>query len=109
MGISATSCKSRLYGVCRKQADTFVTSAPAHSPVASALIPVPVREISPTEEEALMPMPRDVENLADDPNLQNPLQRSERMSTSWFGVSSDLLRCFTNHDVPCRPHLIAVN
>lgn len=35
-----------------------------------------------------MPLPRDVENLADDPNLQNPLQRSERMSTSWFGVSA---------------------
>ncbi len=62
--------------------------------MASALIPVPVREIAPSEEEALMPMPKDVENLADDPNLQNPLQRSERMSTSWFGVSAALYLSF---------------
>lgn len=57
-----------------------------YSTVASALLPVPVRELQPTEEEALLPLPKDVENLADDPGLQNPLQRSERMSTNWFGV-----------------------
>ena len=57
---------------------------------ASALIPVPVRETV-AEEEMLMPMPKDVENLADDPQLHNPLQRSERMSTGWFGVSNLLL------------------
>lgn len=56
---------------------------------ASALIPVPVRETV-AEEEMLMPMPKDVENLADDPQLHNPLQRSERMSTGWFGVSNRL-------------------
>ena len=82
----------KIFTICRKQGESFLASAPAHSTVASALIPVPVREIAPSEEEALMPMPKDVENLADDPNLQNPLQRSERMSTSWFGVSADLLQ-----------------
>lgn len=54
----------------------------------SALIPVPIREVPRSEEEqSLLPMPRDVENLADDPQLHNPLQRSERLSTGWFGVS----------------------
>lgn len=82
----------KTFMICRKQGESFLASVPAHSTVASALIPVPVREIAPSEEEALMPMPKDVENLADDPNLQNPLQRSERMSTSWFGVSAGLLQ-----------------
>jgi HAD superfamily hydrolase (TIGR01509 family) len=44
---------------------------------------VPVRE---AEVEMLMPLPKDVENLADDPHLHNPLKRSERMGTGWFGV-----------------------
>ena len=70
---------------CRKQAESSSYVAP-HSTVASALLPVPVRELKPLEEEALLPLPKDVENLADDPQLQNPLQRSERMSTGWFGV-----------------------
>lgn len=34
----------------------------------------------------LLPLPKDVENLADDPQLHNPLKRSERMGTGWFGV-----------------------
>ena len=46
---------------------------------------LPAREAE-AEQEMLMPLPRDVENLADDPQLQNPLQRLERMSTGWFGV-----------------------
>ena len=78
-------------------------STPSSRVSASALIPVPVRETVAeeektkllqlclamvAEEEMLMPMPKDVENLADDPQLHNPLQRSERMSTGWFGVST---------------------
>ncbi|CAL8466503.1 g6039 [Coccomyxa elongata] len=38
------------------------------------------------ETKALKPLPRDVENVADDPSLHNPLARQERLSTGWFGV-----------------------
>ncbi|KAK9806140.1 hypothetical protein WJX72_003083 [[Myrmecia] bisecta] len=34
----------------------------------------------------LKPLPRAVENVADDPSLHNPKQRLERMSTGWMGV-----------------------
>jgi hypothetical protein len=51
-----------------------------------ALIPALVRELQ-KEKEMLLPLPKDVENLADDPQLHNPLKRSERMGTGWFGVS----------------------
>ncbi len=39
-----------------------------------------------TEEVALLPLPRNLENPADDVTLANPLQRMERLSTGWFGV-----------------------
>ena len=39
-------------------------------------------------EIALKPLPRAVENVADDPSLHNPLARQERLSTGWFGVST---------------------
>lgn len=35
-------------------------------------------------------MPKNVENRADDPSLQNPLERHRRMSTSWMGVIMEL-------------------
>jgi hypothetical protein len=38
------------------------------------------------EEEALKPLPREVEGLVDDPSVHNPLQRMERLGTGWFGV-----------------------
>lgn len=41
------------------------------------------------EKEALKPLPRNMENIADDPSLGNPLQRMERMGTGWFGVILD--------------------
>ena len=44
-----------------------------------------VREI---EKSRLRELPRDVENVADDPNLHNPLQRQQRLSTGWMGVST---------------------
>lgn len=51
-----------------------------------------------------MPLPRDVENLADDPGLHNPLERSERMSTGWFGVRSTPLPSvrLSSQDVQAR-------
>ncbi|KAG1672512.1 hypothetical protein FOA52_002821 [Chlamydomonas sp. UWO 241] len=36
--------------------------------------------------EMLLPLPREVEGLVDDPNVHNPLQRMERLGTGWFGV-----------------------
>jgi len=35
---------------------------------------------------SLKPLPRAVENVADDPSLHNPLQRLHRLGTGWFGV-----------------------
>ena len=35
---------------------------------------------------SLKPLPRAVENIADDPSLHNPLQRLNRLGTGWFGV-----------------------
>ena len=46
-----------------------------------------VREI---EKSRLRELPRDVENVADDPSLHNPLQRQKRLSTGWMGVSTCL-------------------
>ena len=47
---------------------------------------VPVREVSNRQE--LKPLPRDVENIADDPALHNPLARQNRLSPGWMGVSA---------------------
>ena len=35
---------------------------------------------------SLKPLPRAVENIADDPSLHNPLQRLHRLGPGWFGV-----------------------
>lgn len=40
--------------------------------------------------EYLKPLPRAVENVADDPSLHNPLQRMERLGTGWMGVITEL-------------------
>ncbi len=60
-------------------------------PVISSLTALPASLPMPTGEDreiALKPLPRDVENVADDPSLHNPLARQERLSTGWFGVST---------------------
>jgi beta-phosphoglucomutase-like phosphatase (HAD superfamily) len=44
------------------------------------------REKKASAVHALVPLPRAVEGLSDDPNLHNPLQRQERLGTGWFGV-----------------------
>lgn len=36
------------------------------------------------------PLPRNVENRADDPSLENPLKRMERLGTGWMGVIFEL-------------------
>lgn len=55
--------------------------------------PVPVREVSDRAE--LKPLPRAVENVADDPALHNPLARQNRLSPGWMGV-----RALTSHYGP---------
>ncbi len=39
-----------------------------------------------SRSEALKPLPRNVENVADDPSLHNPLARMQRLGTGWMGV-----------------------
>ena len=46
-------------------------------------------EMNVQEQEALKPLPTNIENLADDPSLGNPLERLERMGTGWFGAILD--------------------
>ena len=41
-------------------------------------------------DSELAPMPKNVENRADDPSLKNPLERHNRLSTSWMGVIMEL-------------------
>eukprot|EP00798_Chlamydomonas_sp_ICE-L_P007855 gene7855-1062_t len=54
---------------------------------AFSLVPATVTErLKEQEMEALLPLPTDVEGIADDPSVHNPLQRMERLGTGWFGV-----------------------
>ena len=49
-----------------------------------ASLPVPTGEDH--RESHTKALPRNVENVADDARLHNPLARLERLSTGWFGV-----------------------
>eukprot|EP00798_Chlamydomonas_sp_ICE-L_P017414 gene17414-23714_t len=54
---------------------------------AHSYVPVSVVErLKEQEMEQLAPLPVDVEGLADDPSVHNPLQRMERLGTGWFSV-----------------------
>lgn len=46
----------------------------------------PVREPEGNPGAAPLPLPKTVENVADDPKLANPLERHQRLSTGWIGV-----------------------
>lgn len=79
-GLSSSSPRAAWRGaasreiiIARYTADSLVT-APSHVLEKMA------------SQEMLLPMPRVVEGLVDDPNLHNPLQRAERLGTRWFGV-----------------------
>jgi hypothetical protein len=53
----------------------------------TSLVAAPVKvEEKLKEQEALLPLPRVVEGLVDDPSIYNPLERSQRLGTGWFGV-----------------------
>lgn len=45
---------------------------------------------SSSNEGGLKPLPRNVEGVADDVTLGNPLQRMERLGTAWFGTIFEL-------------------
>ena len=66
---------------------------------AASYAAVPASISMPTGEDdsvevQLKPLPRNVENVADDPSLHNPLARLERLGTGWFGVSAWLRGLF---------------
>lgn len=65
-------------GRCRRQVPKIVCYS-------TAAVPATVMERL-KEEQLMLPLPRAVENPADDATLHNPLQRMERLSTGWFGV-----------------------
>lgn len=71
----------------RKTAQSFAASYAA----VPASIPMPTGEDS--VDVSLKPLPRNVENVADDPSLHNPLARLERLGTGWFGVSLPISPC----------------
>eukprot|EP00955_Chlamydomonas_euryale_P014448 155396-Chlamydomonas_euryale.AAC.9 len=71
----------RTVGWSGRSAVSTSYSAPAAEKVA---VGVAVEQLQ--EQEALMPLPREVEGLVDDPHVHNPLQRMERLGTGWFGV-----------------------
>ena len=66
----------------RRPAQSFAASYAA----VPASIPLPTGEDDSVEVQ-LKPLPRNVESVADDPRLHNPLARLERLGTGWFGVS----------------------
>ena len=49
-------------------------------------VPASVPESANETGISLKPLPRAVENVADDPSLHNPLQRLHRLGPGWFGV-----------------------
>lgn len=65
-----------------KRAEKMVVAYAPSTPVESFVL-------EKEKEIGLKPMPRQVESPVDDPGLHNPLQRQERMSTSWFGVITE--------------------
>ena len=69
----------------RRSVQSVVTSLAA----LPASLPLPAGKDR-SEQTVLKPLPRAVENVADDPSLHNPLARLERLSTGWFGVSPAL-------------------
>lgn len=48
--------------------------------------PASVPEFTNDTAAVLKPLPRAVENIADDPSLHNPLQRLHRLGPGWMGV-----------------------
>ena len=59
--------------------------------LAALPISLPVDSGSSRSSGALKPLPRDVENVADDPSLHNPLARMQRLGTGWMGVRAPAL------------------
>ena len=58
----------------------------SHSNTVCFAAPASVPEGANDVAISLKPLPRAVENVADDPSLHNPLQRLHRLGPGWFGV-----------------------
>ena len=78
----------------RKATQSFAASYAA----VPASIPMPTGSDEPMKVQ-LKPLPKNVENVADDPSLHNPLARLERLGTGWFGVSHSTLSSMRRHIV----------
>ena len=59
--------------------------------LAALPISLPVDSSRSRSSGTLKPLPRDVENVADDPSLHNPLARMQRLGTGWMGVRAPAL------------------
>ena len=55
-------------------------------PVLCFAVPASLPESASDTAVTLKPLPRAVENVADDPSLHNPLQRLHRLGPGWMGV-----------------------
>lgn len=78
---------SALSGFRLPQVNNFVVdSHRAQSKLVCFAVPASVPESANETAISLKPLPRAVENVADDPSLHNPLQRLHRLGPGWFGV-----------------------
>lgn len=84
---SPSASRVALLPVCNRGRGAVSTSYATSSAVGMERVTADVPAFQKLkEQEMLMPLPREVEGLVDDPNVHNPLQRLERLGTGWFGV-----------------------
>ncbi|KAL3153808.1 hypothetical protein ABBQ32_013389 [Trebouxia sp. C0010 RCD-2024] len=78
---------SALSGFRLPQVNNFVADSHRAQPrLVCFAVPASVPESANETAISLKPLPRAVENVADDPSLHNPLQRLHRLGPGWFGV-----------------------
>lgn len=69
-----------------KTFDSAVSSHRSQPKFICFAVPASVPDSANDVGTSLKPLPRAVENIADDPSLHNPLQRLHRLGPGWFGV-----------------------
>ena len=78
---------SALSGIRLPKASDFEASSHRLQPnFVCFAVPASVPDSANDVAISLKPLPRAVENIADDPSLHNPLQRLHRLGPGWFGV-----------------------
>ena len=78
---------SALFGVSLPKAFDSASSGHRLQPkFVCFAVPASVPDSANDVAVSLKPLPRAVENIADDPSLHNPLQRLHRLGPGWFGV-----------------------